>query len=291
MILSSQDIDLLLAATEVLDPTCVFLPETTEQVATAVKTFVSKKCQFAIKGSGHSVIPGAANIHDGVLMALTRFNTSVIDEAAGHVRVGAGLTLGEVYASLDPYNLSTIVGRYDTVGLGLAVGAGMSFFSNREGLTIDNILNYHVVLANGTITDANATSNPGLFWALKGGNNNFGVVTHFDLRVLHTPGGVYGGIISYNESSLDQISDVIYDYHVRQAVDDVLTHTLPTYGYNGTNNETVNMTPVVYNAKVNQLPEIMKGWTDVPHTGYTLKFQGYAELARELNNGFPNGLV
>ncbi|PKY09117.1 FAD-binding domain-containing protein [Aspergillus campestris IBT 28561] len=134
----------------------------------------------------------------------------------------------DVYAGLDPHNLSTIIGRYDTIGLGLALGAGISFFLDSEGLTIDNVLNYHVVLANGSIVDANATSNPDLFWALKGGNNSFGVVTHFDLRVLHTPGDVYGGIILYPESSLDilpaQEQRILSVYADVQPYKDILEH-------------------------------------------------------------------
>lgn len=224
-------------------------------------------------------------------MPLERLNTTEIDFKQGHIVVGAGAKLGDVYRALDPYNMSAIIGRYDKVGLGLAVAAGFSFFSNRDGFAVDNVVNYEVVLGNGTIVNANATNHVDLFWALKGGNNNLGVVTHYSLRTVPTPGSAYGGIVYYPESSLDKVADVIYDYHTRQATQDVLTHALPQYGFNGTTNETINFSPVIYNAAVDELPEIMQPWLEVPYTKSTLHERNYSSIAVELNDGFPDGAM
>ncbi|KAH7036707.1 hypothetical protein B0J12DRAFT_713268 [Macrophomina phaseolina] len=277
------------SATEIRNPSCVFLPDSAEKVAGAVALFAKNECKFSIKGGGHSAIPQAANIDDGVLMPMERINGTDVNAEDNYVRVGAGAKLGSVYRALDPHKRVAVIGRYEKVGLGLAVGAGISYLSNREGLAVDNVLNYEVVLADGSIVNANASSHPDLFWALKGGNNNFGVVTRFTLRTVETEGSVYGGVVYYPESSLDQVADVIYDYHVRQAVDDVNTHTLPQYGYNGTTNETISFTPVVYNRAVDALPDIMKGWVETNYTRSTLKNRQYSDLAVELNDGFPDG--
>ncbi|KAJ5351094.1 hypothetical protein N7452_000068 [Penicillium brevicompactum] len=277
------------AATENLDPGCVFLPDTSEKVSEAISIFAKNDCKFVIKGGGHSAIPGAVSIHDGVLMPMEYINTTEVQLQEGYIRVGAGATLGSVYEALDPYNLSAIIGRYKKVGLGLAVGAGFSYSSNSEGLTIDNVVTYEVVLANGTIVNANAHSHNDLFWALKGGNNNFGVVTHFDLATVATDGRVLGGIVYYPESSLDELADVIYDYHVNQAINDIHTHTLSQYGYNGTTNETINFTPVVYNADLQELPDILQPWNNTPHYKSTVHNRNYTSLAAELNDGFPDG--
>ena len=277
------------AATEFLNPQCIFLPDTAEKVSRAVALFTENECKFAIKGGGHSAIPGAASIHDGILMPMEKLNSTDINFEKGYIRTGAGALLGDVYRALDPHKLSAVIGRYEKIGMGLTIGAGFSYFSNRDGLAVDNVLNYEVVLANGTIVNANKSSHPDLFWALKGGSNNFGVVTHIVLATVKTSGHVFGGIMYYPEESLDQVGDVIYDYHVRQAVDDKLSHALPQYGFDGPTNKTINFTPVVYNADVEQLPESMQSWNRTPHYNSTLHNRNYSSLAFELNNGFPDG--
>lgn len=84
-------------------------------------------------------------------------------------------------------------------------------------------------------------------------------MTRFTLRAFKNPGDVYGGLVTYPESSLERINHVIYDYHAKSAVDDVLTHVLPEYGYNDMSNETTNFNPVVYNAAVDALPPSLSG--------------------------------
>ncbi|KAK4653993.1 hypothetical protein QC762_400210 [Podospora pseudocomata] len=279
------------SATEIRNPSCVFLPDSTEKVAQAVGLFVANECRFSIKGGGHSAIPQAANIDDGVLMPMKLLNTTEVDLEAGSIRAGMGLLMRDIYQALDPHNLTAMIGRYEKVGMGLTVGAGISYFFNREGFAVDNVLNYEVVLANGSIVNANQTSHPDLFRALKGGNNNFGVVTHATLRTVETEGAVYGGVVYYPESSIPQVTDQIYDYHTRQAVEDTLTHVLPQYGYNGTSNESIAFCPVIYNRAVDELPEIMRGWVDTPYTQSTLKKRPYADLAFELHDGFPDRQV
>lgn len=224
-------------------------------------------------------------------MNLRNMDDITLNQNQSNVVVGPGNTLGDVYRALDPYNVSVVIGRYDSVGFGLMVAAGLSFFNNRDGLAIDNVESYEVVIANGTVLHTSLSSHPDLHWALKGGNNNFGVVTHFTLRAFKNPGGVYGGLVTYPESSLEQINDVIYDYHTKGAVDDILTHVLPAYGYNGTSNETTNLSPVVYNAVVDALPPSLSGWIDTPHTNSTLRLTKYADLVEEFNAGYPDGLV
>ncbi|TGJ75891.1 hypothetical protein E0Z10_g10942 [Xylaria hypoxylon] len=254
------------SSTEQLSPSCVFFPDTPEKVAEAVSLFVQNDCKWSIKGGGHSAIPGAANIHHGILMPMERLKRFDISDDKKTVVVGAGNLMGDIYEGLDPHNLTAMIGRYQQVGLGVAVGAGFSYLVNENGLAVDNVINYEVVLANATIVNANATDNPDLFRALKGGSNNFGVVTAFTFLTVSTEGSVYGGILYYNESYLDRVSDVIYDYHVR-------------------------FNPIAYNKAVNAFPEIFQGWLDIPTYGNTVHNRQYYDLSVELENGFPNGLV
>ncbi|KAL4961540.1 FAD-binding oxidoreductase [Aspergillus stella-maris] len=279
------------SSTEDLDPSCVFLPNSTAKVARGVQLFTRLNCQWATRGGGHSPIPGAANIDGGVLIGTNHLNTIEINHEEEYVRVGAGNRLGAVYDALDPHNLVSIVGRYADVGLGLALGAGFSFLSNREGMTIDNVVNYEIVIANGTVVQANQNSHPDLFWALKGGNNNFGIVTHFHLKTFPYEGTVYGGNIIHPESAFDEVADLFYDYHTRQAVDDDLTHAMPSYSYVGATDSAVAESLVVYNAAVDELPPILQPWLEVPHSNDTFSERTYGSLAQEQGNGIFNGLA
>ncbi|KAI0870811.1 hypothetical protein GGS24DRAFT_492742 [Hypoxylon argillaceum] len=269
------------SSTEQLGPSCVFLPDTTDEVAQAVKLFVENECSFSIKGGGRSTIPGAANIHDRILMSMKNLKRFEINDDKTSVIAGAGNNMGDIYAGLDPHNLTAMVGRYQRVGLGMALGGGINFLVNKNGLAIDNIINYEVVLADAIVVNANATNHPDLFRALKGGNNNFGVVTAFTFRTEPTEGSIYGGILYYAESSFDQVADIIYDYQIRQAAGDTLTHALPQYGYNASTNEAISFNPVVYSQGL-----------DIPAYKSTLRNRQYCNLSVELDNSeFPSGLV
>jgi FAD/FMN-containing dehydrogenase len=254
-----------------------------------VKLFTSLECQWAIKGRGHSPIPGAANIDGGILLSTAELNDIDINHEDGYVRVGAGNPLGAVYDALDPHDLVPIIGRYQDVGLGLALGAGFSFLCNREGFTIDNTLNYEVVIANGSIVNANNQSNPDLYWALKGGNNNFGVVTHYHLKTFPYNGTVFGGNIVHPESSFDGVAELFYDYDTRQAVEDHMTHVMPAYDYIGATDEAFAESLVVYNENVTQLPPILEPWLEIPYTNTTLSQRTYSSLAKEEGSGVFDG--
>ncbi|KAL8695588.1 MAG: hypothetical protein Q9224_003321 [Gallowayella concinna] len=97
------------------------------------------------------------------------------DAANSVAKVGAGQRWGDVYKQLDAYNVTVVGGRVLDVGVGgLILGCGLSYLSDLHGLACDNVVNFEVVLANGSVVDANVKSNPELWWALKGGGNNFG---------------------------------------------------------------------------------------------------------------------
>ncbi|RYP22773.1 hypothetical protein DL765_001482 [Monosporascus sp. GIB2] len=274
-----------------LEPTCIYMPKTTEEVSEAVALFVEHGCRFAIKGGGHSTIPGAANIDNGVTMVLKQLNDTEVNVDEHWIRVGTGNVFAEVYRELDPHGQVAVVGRLKPVGFGLAVAAGVSYLSNSQGWAIDNVLSYEVVLANGTVVEANATNNADLHWALKGGNNNFGVVTHMKLATYDTK-GVYGGDLTYPESSLDQLVSANYDYIVRQSVQDPLTHCIPTIGYNATSDSASAFVTLVYNDRVNSTPAIFQPWLDTPHDSNTMRLRDtYGSLVEEVRDSTGDGNV
>jgi len=122
-----------------------------------------------------------------------------------HVSIGAGALWRDVYAALEPYGVTAPGGRTSTVGVaGFLLGGGNNFFSSKVGLGCDNVVNFELVLASGQIVDANHTSHPDLFKALKGGSSNFGIVTRIDMQTVPVPAsGLWGGQVVYDASTTD----------------------------------------------------------------------------------------
>ncbi|KAI9785107.1 MAG: hypothetical protein M1816_000518 [Peltula sp. TS41687] len=275
-----------------LAPRCIFAPTYAEEVSTAVKLFASQGCKFAVRGGGHSAVPGAANTNDGILITFANMkNVSLhTDSGVEYVSVQPGATWGEVYTYTDQFAKVPVAGRFYPVGTGLALGAGFSFLANERGFAVDNVKAYQIVLANGTIVEASQTRNADLFRAQKGGGDNFGVVTRYDL-LTYEGGPVVGGIMIGSENQTENWLDQTYDYAVRQAVQDVKTHALPAIAYIASSNQVVPETVVYYNDHHSSvLPPIMSGWNNVSAVSNTVRQASYASLAREYATGFDNGL-
>lgn len=115
----------------------------------------------------------------------------------GTAAVQPGARWGSVYKEIEKYGLSVTGGREGNVGVGgLTLGGGASFHTGTHGFACDGVRNYEVVLADGAIVNANADENPDLFKALKGGSNNFGIVTRFDMQTFPAArGGLWGGLL------------------------------------------------------------------------------------------------
>ncbi|KAM0333066.1 hypothetical protein ACHAQA_001724, partial [Verticillium albo-atrum] len=201
-----------------MTPGCIVLATTSEDVSTAVRILSAgfrgspESCDFAIRSGGHSPGIGTNNIDGGVTLDLSNLNVVLPSEDGSQVSVGPGNRWEDVYSVLDPLGIAVLGGRSRTVGVGgLLLSGGMSFFSARYGLPCDNVLNYEIVLASGEIVNANNDSHPDLYKALKGGSNNYGVVTRFDLRAFSI-GDFWGGTAMYNASALPDLLDKFSDF-------------------------------------------------------------------------------
>ncbi|HKK27517.1 MAG TPA: FAD-binding oxidoreductase [Gemmatimonadota bacterium] len=147
---------------------------------------------LAIRGGGHNG-PGLGSCDGGLVADLSRMRGVRVDPDARTVRVAAGCQWGDVDHATHAFGLATVSGVVSTTGVaGLTLGGGHGYLSRRHGLTIDNLLSADVVLADGSFVRASEDENPDLFWALRGGGGNFGVVTSFLFR-LHEVRNVVGG--------------------------------------------------------------------------------------------------
>jgi FAD/FMN-containing dehydrogenase len=165
---------------------------TAEEVAGVVSFAANHDLLLAVRGGGHNGA-GLGTVDDGVVIDLSGLKQIEVDPGARTVRVGGGCTWGEVDAATGEHGLATPSGIISTTGVGgLTLGGGMGHLSRKCGLSIDNVLEAEVVLASGELVRASANENPDLFWAIRGGGGNFGVVTSFLFR-LHDVGTVTGG--------------------------------------------------------------------------------------------------
>ncbi|EAW15010.1 FAD-binding oxidoreductase [Aspergillus clavatus NRRL 1] len=189
-----------------LSPACIVVPSSAQDTSVAVSLLSRyRDCKFAVKGGGHAPAAGFANIEAGVTIDLRNLNSVQVDAERATAMVAAGATWLDVYQALDPLGLAVAGGRNGNVGVGgLVTGGGISYFSPRVGWACDNVLNFEIVISSGEIINANSTSNSDLWRALKGGSNNFGIVTRFDLATF-IQGDVWGGQLGFSIDNLDEV--------------------------------------------------------------------------------------
>ena len=162
---------------------------------------------LAVRGGGHN-IAGNAVCDGGLMIDLSAMKSVRVDPAAKLVRVEPGALLADFDRETQAFGLSTPTGINSTTGMaGLTLGGGFGWQSRKRGLTIDNLNAVDVVLASGEFVQASATQNADLFWAVRGGGGNFGVVTSFEYR-LHALGPqVYAGLVVYPLAQARQVFD------------------------------------------------------------------------------------
>ncbi len=157
-------------------------------------------------------VPTANGIDNGVLISMSGFNQNKLINNNEIVQVGPGQTWNDVYEYTSPFNKGVAGGRFSPVGVGgLLLGGGLSYFASQIGWASSNVKGYEVVLADSTIVEVSATSHSDLFWALKGGSNNFGIVTRFDIQTLPVT-DLYGGNTLYNTDNYPGFLKAISDY-------------------------------------------------------------------------------
>ncbi|RYP10037.1 hypothetical protein DL765_008236 [Monosporascus sp. GIB2] len=211
-------------------PACIFHPLGVEELQEVVPMLVGSNASFAVRSGGHSPHRGFASIDGGVLIDMSNFNLMDYNPDNNVVVVGAGVTWGDLYTHLQEHQVIAVGGRIMDVGVGgLTLGGklttsvpqqsltpstgGLSWLSDLYGLACDNAVNFRVVLADGSLVDANSEANSDLFWALKGGGNNFGILIEVTL-MTYPLAQVWGGIKTY---AIEQVPEVMAAYFEYQS--------------------------------------------------------------------------
>src|SRR5512140_1593207 len=160
---------------------------TTSDVVRAVNFARDAGLALAVRGGGHN-IAGNALCDDGLVVDLSKMKAAHVDPARRRVTVEGGATLADLDAATQAHGLATPVGINSTTGIaGLTLGGGFGWLSRKYGMTVDNLEAAEVVTAAGEVVRASDAEHPDLFWALRGGSGNFGIVTAFEFA-LHPVG-------------------------------------------------------------------------------------------------------
>ncbi len=174
-------------------PALVIKPGNSEQLSRIVKILAKaflassskEPVQFAVRSGGHSPNAGFASVEAGIVIDLSQFNSIELSDDHKTVAIGTGQNWGSVFRRLEPHGLAVAGGRASSVGVaGLTLGGGLSFYSPQVGFVCDAMVSFEAVLADGSIVTASEASHPDLAIALRGGGNNFGIVTKFTARTF-----------------------------------------------------------------------------------------------------------
>lgn len=170
---------------------------TESDVQAGVRFAAAHRMLLSVRGGGHH-IAGNAVAEGGLMLDLSGMRAIQVDVAKRTARVGAGALLADLDRESQAHGLATPLGINSTTGVaGLTLGGGFGWLTRRHGMTVDNLLSVNVVTADGTARVASATSEPDLFWALRGGGGNFGVVTSFEFQLHPVGPELYAGLVVY----------------------------------------------------------------------------------------------
>jgi FAD/FMN-containing dehydrogenase len=189
-------------------PAVIVRPANTGDVMTAVRFAREHDLPVAVRGGSHSV-PGFGTCDEGLVVDLTPRRGVRVDPLNSTARAEGGATWGDLNAAGYAYGLATTGGIISTTGVGgLTLGGGIGYLDRGFGLSCDNLISADVVTADGTLHIASEDNEPDLFWAIRGGGGNFGVVTSLEFR-MHPVKDIYGGPMFFE---LDRAADVLSFY-------------------------------------------------------------------------------
>ncbi len=190
-------------------PALVVQPVSALDVAEAVGFAREHQLLLSVKGGGHN-IAGTSIARDGLVLDMSRMRDVAVDPDARLAHVGPGCLLKHVDQATQKHGLATVLGFVSETGVaGLTLGGGFGYLTRRFGWAVDNLEEVEIVTADGEICTASRADNEDLFWAIRGGGGNFGVVTRFTFRLHEIGPTVTGGLIAW---SADRAGDVLEAY-------------------------------------------------------------------------------
>ncbi|KAF2136381.1 uncharacterized protein K452DRAFT_353972 [Aplosporella prunicola CBS 121167] len=269
-----------------LRPQCLVQPVNTDEVASIVKTLVrankTSPCHFAIRSGGHTPWAGASNIEDGVTVDLGFMNATTYSQETNLAHVQPGARCASVYSTLEKRGIAVAGGRSNTVGIGgLVLGGGISYYSGTKGMVCDNVASFEVVLASGKIINANHTAHADLFQALKGGSNNFGIVTKIDMFAFERT-NLWGGIVAYPSSTIPQHIKALVNFDTKK---DPHASVIFMLAHDSTTKQTMVVNTYEYTKPVARAP-IFNDFLAIQNISDSTRITNMTDLTVEIENSF-----
>ena len=267
-------------------PACIARCRTTDDVQSAIRFALDNGLPIAVRGGGHNAA-GLSVSDGGLVIDLGGMRDVVVDPTSRTARAGGGATWGDFDRATAVHGLATTGGAVSTTGIaGLTLGGGLGWLMRSYGMACDNLVGAEVVTADGRVLHASATENADLFWGLRGGGGNFGVVTTFEFK-LHPVSTIFGGLLLY---PLARARDVLRVYRsvTRSAPDALTVFAAMLYTPDGV---PVIALVICYNGSVEDGERAIKPIRDfeTPMAGEVGPMP-YTALQSMLDAGFPSGL-
>ncbi|KAI0043440.1 FAD-binding domain-containing protein [Auriscalpium vulgare] len=255
---------------------CSVEPGSVTDVSKILQIIASTKTPFAVKGGGHATNPGFSSTR-GVQIAMTRFNQVVNNAAAGTVDIGAGLLWDEVYSALDGTGQNVVGGRIQGVGVaGVTLGGGYSWKTNQYGLAVDNVVSYNLVLPNGTVAIV-TSADADLWFALRGGGNNFGIVTKFELK-SYPQTDVWGGAAHYSSHYADRLNAAAAKFF--EKAPDKKATVLPSYSNTLTGDIVINL--LIFYDGPSPPPGLFDEFLAIPNEVLSVQTQSFSSFIKSI---------
>ncbi|KAH7136326.1 FAD binding domain protein, partial [Dactylonectria macrodidyma] len=269
---------------------CRVEPASADEVSRVLQVLVDNWCRFAVKCGGHSRFPDDAVSVGGVTVDLGLINHTVVSDDRTTARIGGGSLTRHVFAALDPHGLAYVGGRVGQVGMGgFTLGGGTSVLAAKYGWALDHVLEYEVVLPNATIVTASEYSHPDLYYALRGGGNNYGIVTSFNVSVFpQRP--VYTGSRTFPDGQTSRFLEEAEKVFSIQDYEDTNIGLEYRYAYSAQNGWTMSstqryaepvMNPPVFDA-LNSIPALGNLTGGINSLANSTSFSGPLGITRNL---------
>ncbi|KAF1992788.1 FAD-binding domain-containing protein [Amniculicola lignicola CBS 123094] len=264
-------------------PACGVVPTSSGDVSVAIKLLAKSGSPFSVRSGGHASQPGASNSKNGVIIDLRSLKEIKLQKNGAVVSAGSGAAWGDVYGALDSRGLAVLGGRDAHVGVsGFTLGGGISFFSPQRGFACDSVTNFEIVLANGKIVEVSAISNQDLFVALKGGTNNFGVVTRFSFKTF-TQGQLWGGAIVYPDSAFPKM-EAAFTQTKQPKNFDLYQALEASFVYLGQSPSFLGVASLFYSKPVVNATSLKPFTSIQPQLSNSMRLSSPVQLAREVSS-------